>query len=106
MTLHTSAQKLLNELGDVISQLTPDQYNQPLEVLSDSTIGQHIRHTLEFFICLIDGRNNSEINYDQRKHDNVIETDLNIALSVIDSIDDFLQKEKEDFPITLIGNYR
>ena len=106
MTIHTSAQKLLKQLGDVIHQLTPDQYHNPLEVLTDSSVGQHVRHTLEFFICLIDGRNEGEINYDLRKHDKVIETDPKIALSVIDSIDDFLQKETEDFPVTFKGNYQ
>ncbi len=105
MSIHKSAQQLLHQIDDVIRQLEADDYHKPLTVLSNSTIGQHIRHTLEFFICLIDGRNERVINYDSRKHDKVIETDPKIARSVIQSIIDFLNAESEDFPVTFQANY-
>lgn len=105
MSLNLSARELLNQLKDIISQLKPGHFSEPVAVLSHSTIGQHIRHTLEFFLCLMDARTNGSINYDRRKHDKYIETDPKLALSVADSISNFLEKEKEDFNLIHQANY-
>ncbi len=105
MSLYRSAKNLLHQLSEVIGQLEDVDYRDPLEVLSGSSIGQHIRHTLEFFICLIDGRNEKVINYDKRQHDKVIESDPKMALSVIQSIQEFLDGNVEDFEIIFKANY-
>ncbi|MEO9482813.1 MAG: hypothetical protein ABJG47_05180 [Ekhidna sp.] len=103
--LHTSAKDLLSQLSQIIHSCREDDFSRPLSELSDSTFGQHIRHTLEFFICLFDAKNDGTVNYDQRKHDTLIETDKKLALTVIDSITDFLDKHQEDFQLTFEANY-
>lgn len=105
MSLHTTAISLLGQLDEVLVQLPEKSYSTPLSTLSNATIGQHVRHTLEFFICLVDAYNLDQVNYDNRKHDQVIETDLKIARSVIKTIDDFLIKHQEDKTILLQANY-
>ncbi|MFY0687939.1 MAG: DinB family protein [Cyclobacteriaceae bacterium] len=105
MSLHSSANHLIAQLNQVMNQLKPEEFSQPLEVLSGSSVGQHIRHTLEFFICLIDGANGNSINYDNRKHDAIIEQDVKIAMSVCQSITDFLDKNPTDFDLTMEANY-
>lgn len=106
MAIQRSAVTLLNQLEEVIAQLEEKEYQQGLDVLSGSSVGQHIRHTLEFFICLIDGRNERVINYDDRKHDHVIESDPKMALSVIQSIIEFLHRDNADFGLTFRANYQ
>ena len=103
--LHTSAQVLLDQLGEIIDQCDSKDFSRPLKELSDSTFGQHVRHTLEFFICLFDARNEKIVNYDNRKHDRLIETDKKLAQSVITSIQEFLDQNKEDFEISFEANY-
>jgi uncharacterized damage-inducible protein DinB len=105
MSIHKTADSLLLQLGEVVNQLTDDQYSSSLSVLSGSSIGQHIRHTLEFFICLIDGRNHGVINYDIRNRDELIETDRKTAATVIKTISDFLRREENDFPIDFCADY-
>lgn len=105
MDLHISAKNLLTQLDDVIHQLDDVAFRKPLDVLSQSSIGQHIRHTLEFFLCLMDGAHLSAINYDDRKHDKEIENDPSLALRVSNSIQVFLDKHQEDFPLDLLANY-
>ncbi|WP_425389735.1 hypothetical protein [Ekhidna sp.] len=103
--LHSSAKDLLSQLEIVVNACKDEDFARPLDELSKSTFGQHIRHTLEFFICLFDARNEGVVNYDQRKHDTLIETDRKLALSVISSIITFLEKDQEDFELVFEANY-
>ena len=103
--LQSSAKDLLIQLNQIIESCRDEDFSRPLPELSDATFGQHIRHTLEFFICLFDAKNNGVVNYDQRKHDTLIETDRKLAQSVIVSIGDFLDKNQDDFELTFEANY-
>jgi uncharacterized damage-inducible protein DinB len=105
MTLSQSSISLLNQLRDIIAQLSNEDYTQPLQVLSGNTIGQHIRHILEFFLCLIDCENSHQINYDLRKHDKYLESDQKLARDIIHSIINFLESTPLDRPIDLHANY-
>ena len=103
--LHNSAKELLKQLDTIVAQCKEEDFARPLEELSKSTFGQHVRHTLEFFICLYDARNEKLVNYDNRKHDKEIETDKKLASSVISSISSFIDQNKEDFEISFQANY-
>lgn len=105
MSIKNSAIHLLNQLETVIRQLNDQQFCQPVEMLSNASIGQHVRHTLEFFLCLMDARNQGVINYDSRKREKLIEENVTLAFSVIKSIKEFLNKEEPDLPLTLVANY-
>ena len=99
MSLENSAINLLSQLRDTIESLKPSHFSSPVEVLSSSTVGQHMRHTVEFFICLMDSFEGGEICYDKRKHDTIIETNSKIAVNVIISLKDFISKETLDRPL-------
>ena len=66
--------------------LTPEEYRQPLDLLSAATIGQHTRHFIEFFQCLIQQLPAGEVNYDLRIRDKAIEEDPTTALIAIERI--------------------
>ena len=105
MTLQNTAIDLLKQLDSVIRQMTEAHYCMPQTILSGASVGQHVRHTLEFFICLFDAAQHETVNYDKRKHDTVIESDKKIASSVIRSLIDFLEDEVDDKAIMLEANY-
>lgn len=105
MTLYQSARNILDQLDLVISQLSDQQYRQPIHLLGDSSIGQHVRHSLEFFICLIESRNEGVVNYDRRKRDIHIEEELTSARNILTSIKTFFSSTSTDFPILLNACY-
>ncbi|MEM9328327.1 MAG: DinB family protein, partial [Bacteroidota bacterium] len=80
MLIQQAARGLLHQLTSVLTQLTDEDFSKPIGVLSGSSVGQHVRHTIEFFICLMDGVGKGEINYDNRKHDQFIQEDRKLAL--------------------------
>ncbi len=71
------------QLSDCLHQLDNKQYSAPLKVLSDNTIGKHIRHILEFVECMVVGMENGLVDYDNRRRDLALETDVNAALQLM-----------------------
>jgi len=96
---------ILDQLSDAIKQLTDAQFLKPSKILSGSSVGQHLRHTLEFFVCLEQGHQQGVINYDKRAHDRLIETDREIALEVINRIRSFVNEQTSDVLLVLEVGY-
>ena len=107
----------VNNLGWIISAIRslPDGiYERPSRLLSQATIGQHLRHIIEMYQALMDGYERGTIDYDHRKRDRRIETDIFFAENAIGQIISALPKsdkqlliiseiEKKEF--TLRSNY-
>ncbi|MBS1680746.1 MAG: DinB family protein [Bacteroidetes bacterium] len=103
--LIASCSTILDQLADAVNQLTDIQYVAPSKILSGSTVGQHVRHTLEFFVCLEQGLLKGVVDYDKRAHDRFIEQDRKIALTVIERIQTFVNKQTTDLPVQLNACY-
>lgn len=89
MQLSQAANNILNQLSGVVSQITEDDFCKPSHSLN-ATVGQHLRHTLEFFICLEQGYGDGVVNYDKRIHNKAMENDRFIALNTIQQIQEFI----------------
>ncbi len=78
----------LHDLQLYLSVIEPATFGQQLELLSGSTIGQHTRHILEFYQCLIEqsAAEVPEINYARRRRDYRIESDPAYALQLAEVI--------------------
>ena len=105
MNLNNACGNILTQLTDLVNQLSEQDFTKPVDSLGNSTIGQHLRHTLEFFICLEKGFENGLINYDKRAHDKLIESDKFIALSMISRINDFISSQSSDKALKLEACY-
>jgi hypothetical protein len=96
---------IFDQLTEAIEQLSETEFSKPSTILSGSSVGQHLRHTLEFFVCLEKGYERGVINYDKRNHDKLIETNKSIALSAIDRIRFFVHSQENDKPLQLEVGY-
>ncbi len=105
MELSAACKNVLGQLFRVTSEVNESDFIKPIPSLSQTTLGQHVRHTLEFFICLIDGYNSGLVNYDKRKHDKALESDKSLALSVIQKVMLFLDKNPVDKEFILEACY-
>ena len=104
MNLKEACSNILSQLADLVDQIREGDFAKPAETLSYSTIGQHLRHTLEFFMCFEQGFDRGLINYDKRAHDKMIETDKFLALASIGRISDFINN-LTDKPLKLEVGY-
>ncbi|MBS4040934.1 MAG: DinB family protein [Flavobacteriales bacterium] len=81
--LSDACSQQLEELAELLLQLSPEDYSGISPVFKSSSIGQHVRHILEFFECLISQYDQGEINYDLRRRDLRLEADPYFALEKI-----------------------
>jgi uncharacterized damage-inducible protein DinB len=105
MQLARACDSILDQLEEVISQISADDFSKPSTSLSNATVGQHLRHTIEFFLCLESGFRDGTINYDKRAHDKLIENDKFIALNAIRKIRRFVVATSNDCTLRLDVGY-
>jgi hypothetical protein len=84
--IYSSVINTLSELTDLLNQLNTQEYTNPVNHLSNATIGQHTRHIIELFQCLINNYETGTVNYDSRLRNRKIETDIKYAVACIESI--------------------
>lgn len=105
MQLAQATHSILKQVEFVIEQIEEKDYTKPVDVFNNSTIGQHFRHTLEFFQCLMHGYKKGVVSYDKRNHDKRIENDKVLALQLITETCDFINSCDMGKPLTLEVNY-
>jgi hypothetical protein len=88
-----AAIEVINQLRDLLNRLNPNEYTKNLAVLNESSIGQHVRHTIEFFQCLIKGSVTGIVDYDGRERNLLIETNLLFATNILSDIEESIAKE-------------
>ena len=114
-SIFNKSQTALTDIINVLDQL-PSQsiYAEPCPALSDATIGQHTRHVIELYQCLLAGYEHGVVNYDDRKRNKLYENDKEEAIVVIKEIQNNLDKadkplsvvcESDDHPVTIQSNY-
>jgi len=81
--MKTIAKENLMQIMDLLNSISESDYTKKSEVLSGSTIGQHIRHILEFYLLLVSGSFTGTISYDKRERDIRIEESPSFAIEKI-----------------------
>src|SRR6185295_9038680 len=101
MQIVSACTAILHQLSGVVEQLDDGDFSKPSVALGNATIGQHLRHTLEFFLCLEQGFSRGIINYDKREHDEIMETDKIVAMEVLARIETFIKTPHNNQPLKL-----
>lgn len=94
----------LKQLQTILEKLTNEQYARPQEILSKSSIGAHVRHILEFYICLI-RRGKTQISYDNRDRNKRLEEERSYCLQMIPAIISTLETCKTDQELLLLSSF-
>ena len=97
-----SAKLTLNQLDSFLNHIQPSEYQQKLPLLSESTIGMHVRHIIEFYQCLIKGQLQGQINYDARERSLLQESNIEYARDCIDNLRIDIDMIQENKSIDLI----
>jgi hypothetical protein len=95
MRLQQSIQNVFVQLSASLELLSDGQYVYASKILSNATIGQHVRHIIEMFICLEDGYEAGIVNYEKRKRDRKIETEKTFAIALLKKIYEGLDKQNK-----------
>ena len=85
----------LNELIDLLNQLSKTDYSNPCVELSNASIGEHTRHIIEMFQCLGNQYDSGIVDYDKRERNVLIQNDMQYAILHILEIKSNLEKDNK-----------
>ena len=103
MELQKAVARVFIQLNNSLLQLEAGQYTQICKNLSGNTIGQHVRHIIEMFPCLEAGYISGDVDYEKRKRDTHIETDITLATRLLQEISEQINRENK--PLELLTCY-
>ena len=94
---------VMQQLREFVSSVEDEAYVRPLDVLNGASLGQHTRHVLEFYLCLLEGlkSNSNVVNYGNRRRDPLLETDRGLALRTLLQIENHIQEYRSDRSLSL-----
>ena len=104
MLLKNSVRKVFAQLTESLIALSDAEYVHPCKALSDGSIGQHVRHIVELFLCLENGYETGLVNYEKRNRDHSIETNKSIAIRAMQDIFNRLDRPNSELRIQA-GDY-
>lgn len=86
----------LKRLIESLNHLGETNYSKSLDILSQSSLGQHFRHIIEFYQILKKSTKSGIINYDKRERHKDLEECLNAANIATAEIINWLEKDIDD----------
>ena len=105
MQLQQISVDILKQLIAVSDQLQDEEFRQPLNILSQNSIGKHIRHIIEFYDLMMVGNISGAVDYDKRSHDKVLEENRVMAIEKMNALVQEIEAIKADKAIKMTANY-
>jgi hypothetical protein len=97
--------EIIDQLIDLLNDIDSVVYKDALRPLHFSTIGQHVRHITEFYLCALKGYENGVVDYDARERNILIEIDKNFTVETLQNIKYRLQTLNSDVPLILKSKF-
>lgn len=96
---------VLDSLKNYLAQITPDQFRQPLPLYNGSSFGEHTRHIIEFYQCLVMQASQGWVSYDLRQRNKQLQEEPLLAIAAIEQVQQqFASMLLLDSPLMLLIN--
>lgn len=92
-------------MTELLDTLNNDLYAQPLDIFKGSSIGQHFRHILDFYLCLIKGIQAGIVDYTSRDRNPLAESDVHFTKTFFFEVAETLEGMSEEQPIQVWGDF-
>ncbi|TAF31419.1 MAG: DinB family protein [Cytophagales bacterium] len=102
MSIISATASIFDQITEQISRLSSAQYSQSLPILSGSSIGQHVRHIVEFYECLFSQQGTNCVCYDRRQRDLRLETEIPFVKSKLNTYRALLDTYQINNPLSLV----
>jgi len=78
--------EIIDQLIDLLKDIDTLVYQASLQTLHDCSVGQHVRHVTEFYLCALKGYENRMIDYDARERNIMIEIDQDFTIEILENV--------------------
>lgn len=86
----------LLQLSVLLQQMTDEFYTMPVTELGGASVGEHIRHIIELYECLLSRYDEGVVNYDDRKRDKTLQNSKAAASDRIEVVSAALLKQNKN----------
>lgn len=105
MSCKEGNQDILIRMISLLEALDNQTYAQPLEIFKGSSIGQHFRHILDFYLCLIKGINAGTVDYANRDRNPLAESDVQYTKQAFYEVSEAIEQFTEAQNIKVRGDF-
>lgn len=97
--------EIIDQLIDLLNDIDIQVYTDALQPLHHSTVGKHVRHITEFYLCALNGYENGIVDYDARERNILIELDKHYTVETLENVKHQLQTLNSDRNLTLKSKF-
>ena len=99
MNVYMDAQRgtllISDQMTELLQRLPLQVYTCPVPLFHGSTVGQHFRHILEFYTCLLEGCAAGRVDYSSRKRNDALSENPATALAALEYLTDSFRQVDE-----------
>lgn len=103
--LYATTREIIAQLQRLLNQMETASYSGDLPILQGSSVGQHLRHVIEFYVCLSRQMDGGIVNYDDRERNHKLENDLDYTRQILSELSDEIAGWHTDQPLQLRAIY-
>ena len=100
-----AAREMVQQIDDLIEKIPDADYQRPLPIFNGSSLGQHFRHILNFYECVLQVKDGDTIDYAKRNRDLMVETNPVYARTSFSQLLQGLTLLKETDPVQVKGDF-
>lgn len=96
---------ITDQIYTLLDQLDQAAYTQLIPLFHGGTIGEHMRHILEFYICLFEGASQTTVDYNGRKRNMVLSEKIEAAKAVLEYINTMVHQLYEHQGVQIVNEF-
>ena len=97
--------EIIDQLIDLLNDIESVVYKDALQPLHFSSVGQHVRHITEFYLCALKGYESGIVDYDARERNLLIEIDKHFTVEILENVKIQLSKLNLDQSLILKSKF-
>ncbi len=105
MKLQAASIEIFDQLTQMTEQFTEEEYRRPLPVLSNNSVGRHLRHVIEFYDLAVRAVRTGGLDYDRRERNLALENSPREAVLKMKELMVLLRLTSDDAALQLEACY-
>jgi uncharacterized damage-inducible protein DinB len=96
---------IISQMVELLEKMDAGTYSKPLSLFNGSSIGQHFRHIVDFYGCLVRDAGGGRIDYAKRERDVRVETQPRYAAEVLTAFAGKISEMKEQNLLEVVADF-
>jgi len=105
MNCKQGAEEITIQVVEVLGNIPEKEYTRQRDIFNGASLGQHFRHIIEFYHCLLAGVSTGRIDYAARKRDHRLEKDIAFAKDAFQNLGSALSELNENQAVEVLADF-